>query len=388
MGTVVVKRGRAKPLWKGHPWVFRDSVGKIEGSPEPGDLVTVEDEGGRAIGCGLFSPQSKIVVRLFGPEPPDLSARLAVAIRLRRETLELPVCTDGYRLVHAEGDGLPGLIVDYFAGVVVVQFSTVGMHRRREAILDALEEQLEPKAIFERPDAHACRLEGFDTSPGRLRGAPLDEPPEILEHGVHFRIALGRGQKTGFFCDQRDNRRFLSGLVRDRSVLDLFTYTGGFGLYAAANGAAEVLGIDSSGAALALAAENAMLNNGRQVRFERADARDTLNVLSRQKRCFDLVVCDPPKFARKREGVPKALRAYRDLHLRALRVVRPGGLLAVSSCSGLVSESDFENTVREASYDIGRNVQVLHRGGQAPDHPVLVTYPEGRYLKFLVVSVA
>lgn len=387
MGTVVVKRGRAKPLWKGHPWVFRDSVARTDGSPEPGDLVTVLDETGRTIGCGYFSQKSKITVRILGREPPDLAARIAAAIRLRRETLELPVIADGYRLVHAEGDGLPGLVVDHFAGLLVVQFSTVGMHRRRDEILDALEEQLAPTAIYEQPDKRVCKLEGFSASPGFLRGEPPPQPPEILEHGVRFRIALGGGQKTGFFCDQRDNRRYLSDLVRDRSVLDLFTYTGGFGLHAAATGAVDVLGIDSSGAALALAAENAMLNNGRQVRFERSDVRDALNGFFREKRSFDVVICDPPKYAHRRAGVDKALRAYRDLHLRALRVVAPGGLLAVSSCSGLVTEAEFEQTLREAAYDVGRTVQVLHRAGQAADHPVLVTCPEGRYLKFLVAAV-
>jgi len=314
--------------------------------------------------------------------------RIARAAKLRTETLGLPVVTDGYRLVHSEGDLLPGLVVDRYAGCLVAQFSTAGIHRHRETILDALEEVLAPKAIFERPDESAAALEGLPREGGLLRGTQPDGPPSILENGVCFRIGLGRGQKTGFYADQRDNRHFIGGLARDRTVLDLHTYTGGFALYAAANGAREVTGIDSSGPALALAVENAMLNNGRQVRFERGDSRDACDGLHAAGRTFDIVVSDPPKFARGRPGVPKALRGYRDLHLRAMRAVASGGLFAASSCSGAVAEEEFEETIRSAAYDLGRAVQILHRGGQSADHPVLASCPEGRYLKFVVACVA
>jgi len=394
VGTVVVKRGRAKPLWRGHPWVFRESVGRVSDDVDAGALVQVADEDGRVLGQGFYSPLSKIAVRLLSREPegpePDAAffrGRIERAFRLRHETLGLPVVTDAYRLVHSEGDFLPGLVVDHFAGHLVVQFSTVGMHRRRDLLLDAIEEVVRPLSIFEQPDRKACELEGIEARAGLLRGTAPPEPPSVLENGVCFRIGLGDGQKTGFFADQRDNRQLLGRLVRDRTVLDLHTYTGGFGLYAAVNGAYEVLGIDSSGPALALAAENAMLNNGRQVRFERADAQEALNEMHRRGRTFDVVICDPPRLAPDRASVPKALRKYRDLHLRAMRVVKPGGLLAVSSCSGAVHEDEFERTVVEAAYDLRRDAQVLHRGGQAGDHPVLATCPEGRYLKFLLTCV-
>jgi 23S rRNA (cytosine1962-C5)-methyltransferase len=390
--VAVVKKGHAKPLWKGHPWLFRDSIERLDGAPAPGDLVAVHDQRGRCIGYGFFSPASKIAVRILASEPVEADAaffreRIDCAFRLRDETLGLPVFTDGYRLVHAEGDRLPGLVVDHFAGHLVVQFSTVGMHRRREAILDALEEVMQPRSILETPDRKACEAEGIRTAGGTVRGRPPAEPPSIIEHGVCFRIGLGTGQKTGFFADQRDNRDLVGRLSRDRSVLDLHTYTGGFGLYAAANGAQEVMGIDSSGPALALAVENAMLNNGRQVRFERADAREVLNRFHETGRRFDIVVSDPPRFAQDKSGLDRALRGYRDLHLRALRVVRPGGLIAVSCCSGVVPRVDFERTLFEAAHDLNRSLQLLHRGGQAPDHPVLATCPEGRYLKFLLACV-
>jgi len=393
MGEIRIRQGRAKPLWRGHPWVFADSVESVEGAPEAGDLVTVRAPDGRAIGCGFFSPDSAIVARILSNEErvePDagfFAERLTRARALREDVLGLPVVTDGYRLVHSEGDLLPGLVVDHFAGHLAVQFSTVGMHRHREAILDALEEVCAPLSIHETPDSKACAREGFDARPGKLRGQALSQPVEITENGIFFRIGLGEGQKTGFFADQRENRKHVTRLFRDRRVLDLYCYTGGFGLYAAVNGAEEVLGIDSSGPALALAAENAMLNNGRQVRFERADAKEALDRLHREKRRFDFVVCDPPKFARERQHAKRALRAYRDLHLRALRVVEPGGLLAVASCSGVVGDEPFEQTVRDAAYDLGRTVQFLHRGGQSSDHPVLATCPEGRYLKFLLLAV-
>lgn len=388
-----MKRGRAKPLWLGHPWVFRDSIAQVDGSPEGGDLVTVVDEESRTIGCGFLSPESQISVRLLSREEridPDLAFfrdRIARAARLRQETLALPVSTDGYRLVHSEGDLLPGLVVDHFAGCLVVQFSTVGVYRRRETILDALEEVMKPRAIYILPDRKAVELEKIPEEGGLLRGAHPPEPPSIIENGVTFRVGLGRGQKTGFYTDQRDNRAYLGRFVRGRTVLDLHTYTGGFGLYAAVNGASAVTAIDSSGPALALAVENAMLNNGRQVRFERADCRALLQNLQGQGRTFDVVVSDPPRFARARAGVEKALRSYRSLHMQAIRAVSPGGLLAASSCSGVVGETDFEETIRSAAHDLGRQVQILHRGGQAPDHPVLATCPEGRYLKFILACV-
>ncbi|MEM8885406.1 MAG: class I SAM-dependent rRNA methyltransferase [Planctomycetota bacterium] len=393
MPDVIVRRGRAKPLWRGHPWVYADSVGEVRGNPEPGELVTVRDAQDKVLGCGFFSPSSAIAVRILSPEEsiePSrafFAARLDEARRLRDEVLELPIVTDGYRLVHAEGDLLPGLIVDLYAGHAVVQFSTVGMHRHREAVLDALEEVIEPLSIHEAPDRRVLKHEGFEARAEQLRGDPIDAPVSITENGIHFRIGIGAGQKTGFFADQRENRKHVARLFRNRRVLDLFCYTGGFSLYAAVNGADEVLGIDSSGPALSLAAENALLNNARQVRYERMEAREALDGFHRKKRRFDLVVCDPPKFARDRKQVDKALRAYRDLHLRAMRVVEPGGLLAVASCSGVVRDDDFERTVREAAYDLKRTVRILYRGGQATDHPVLATCPEGKYLKFLLLAV-
>jgi 23S rRNA (cytosine1962-C5)-methyltransferase len=393
VGSVTVKRGRAKPLWRGHPWVFADSVATLEGDPRPGDLVTVRDERGKAVGCGFYSPSSRIAVRILSreeeieTETDFFRERIESALRLRIETLDLPSMTDAYRLVHSEGDFLPGLVVDRFADRLVVQFSTVGMDLRREAILDALQELLRPAAIHERPDRRACAAEGLSQVSGVLRGSTEGQPPVVTEQGVLFRVHLEAGQKTGFFADQRENRRRVAGLARGKTVLDLFCYTGGFGLHAAAPDAVGVIGVDSSGPALALAAENAMLNGNGPVRLERADARAFLNDAHRAGRRFDLVVCDPPKLARDRRGVARALKGYRDLHLRAMRVVESGGLLAVSSCSGAVDESQFEATLRDAAYDLGRELQILDRAGQAPDHPVLSTCPEGRYLKFLVARV-
>ncbi len=366
----------------------------MEGAPEAGDLLTVVDDRERTIGCGFFSPGSAIALRVLSRDEhietdlPFFEKRLARALRLREDTLDLPVFTDAYRIVHSEGDYLPGLIVDRFGDHVAVQFSTVGMHRRRETILDAIEKVVGPRAIHERPDRRICSLEGFEARPGLLRGEQPDGPPSVLEHGVGFRVGLATGQKTGFFADQRDNRHRIATLARERSVLDLHTYTGGFALHAAVNGAEDVLGIDSSGPALAYAAENAMLNNLMStVRFERDDARNALNRLHRTGRRFDLVICDPPKLAPDRASLKRALTVYRDLHLRAIRVVRPGGLLAASCCSGAVQESEFEETLRDAAYDVGRELQILARGGQAPDHPVLATCPEGRYLKFVLAAV-
>jgi len=393
MGEIRIKAGRAKPLWRGHPWVFADSIERIEGSPAGGDLVTVKAPDGRTIGRGFYSPESAIAARILvhdeetAVDAAFFQQRLEAARRLREDVLDLPVVTDGYRLIHSEGDRLPGLIVDRYGNHLIVQFSTLGMHRHRDLLLDALEEVFSPSSIHEAPDHRACEREGIETQRGLLRGSEPEEQISITENGIHFRIGLASGQKTGFYADQRENRRHIARLYRDRSVLDLHCYTGGFGLYAAVNGAEDVLGVDTSGPALALAAENAMLNHGRQVRFERADVRVVLDRCHREGRKFDVVISDPPKFARDRKHVPKALRAYRDLHLRAMRVVAPGGLLAASSCSGAVSSDDFDKTLRDAAYDIGREVSILHYGAQSADHPVLATCPEGRYLKFRLASV-
>ncbi len=374
--------------------MFRDSIAQIEGTPLSGDVVAVLDDTQKTIGWGFYSPAATIAVRILERKDPSaiettmLKDRIANAIHLRVETLGIPVVTDAYRVVHSEGDALPGLIVDSFARHLVVQFSTAGMARRRESILDALEEVLRPKSIHEVVDRRAKEAEGLENQPGLLRGELPAAPPSVLEHGICFRIGLGVGQKTGFFADQRDNRQLVGRLVRDRTVLDLHTYTGGFGLHAAVNGAYDVLGVDSSGPALALAVENAMLNNGRQVRFERGDARKVLDDLHRQGRKFDVVVCDPPRLAPTRASVPKAARVYRDLHLRAMRVVEPGGLLAMSCCSGAVSPDLFEGTIRDAAYDLRREVAILQRGGQAPDHPVRMSCPESRYLKFVLACIS
>jgi 23S rRNA (cytosine1962-C5)-methyltransferase len=373
--------------------VFADSIESVEGSPGAGDLVSVRAPDGRVIGRGYYSPDSAIAARILvrdeetAVDSAFFAQRLENARHLREVVLDLPVVSDAYRLVHSEGDLLPGLIVDSFGGRLVVQFSTVGMHRNRDVILDALEEVFRPPSIHETPDRRACEKEGIDTQPGLLRGSEPTEQIEITENGIQFRIGLASGQKTGFYADQRENRKHIARLFRDRTVLDLHCYTGGFGLYAAVNGAEAVLGVDTSGPALALAAENAMLNNGRQVRYERADARVVLDRCHHEKRTFDIVICDPPKYARDRKHAPKALRAYRDLHLRAMRVVAPGGLLASSSCSGSVTEEEFDRTLRDAAYDLGRDIRILHCGGQASDHPVHASCPEGRYLKFRLVAV-
>jgi len=380
-------------LWRGHPWVFADSIAGVDGSPAAGELVTVKAPDGRTIGRGFYSPSSAIAARILVRDEETtidrdfFAQRIDNARRLREEVLELPVVSDGYRLVHSEGDLLPGLVVDRFGDHLVAQFSTIGMHRQRESILDALEEVFHPHSIHEAPDRHACEREGIETRSGLLRGSEPEEQITITENGIHFRIGLGSGQKTGFYADQRENRKHIARIFRDRTVLDLHCYTGGFGLYAAVNGAEAVLGVDTSGPALAIAAENAMLNHGRQVSFEHADVRTVLDRCHRENRKFDMVICDPPKFARDRKHAPKALRAYRDLHLRAMRVAAPGGLLAASSCSGTVTEEEFDRTLREAAYDLGRDIRILHYGGQAADHPVLAACPEGRYLKFRLVSV-
>lgn len=384
-------------------------VAQSDPAARAGAVVNVYDKAGRFFGRGLYNPRSQIVLRILTREDVPIDeafwrSRLARAVELRRR-LRLDEITDAYRLVHAEGDGLSGLIVERYADCLVFELFSLGMFQRIDALAEQLAALLGPPAGLDRPgrsasrwrtvvraDAHIESLEGFRVSASdRIRGqTPRPEAPAglvIREHGVRYRVDVAGGHKTGFFCDQRDNRVRFARLCRDANVLDLCCYTGGFGLCARLLGPArEVTCVDLDEEALRLARENANLNQAR-IELVHADAFGYLRQMIANGRQYEAVVLDPPKLAATRADLPAALRKYQDLNQLALGAVVPGGVLLTCSCSGLVSPQAFEQAVFRAARLAGRTVQVFERTGAAPDHPVMMDCPESAYLKALWLRV-
>jgi 23S rRNA (cytosine1962-C5)-methyltransferase len=386
MANLVVKRGRAKPLWYGHPWLFSEAVDRIDGDAAPGDDVRVVDSDGKLLGHGFYNPRSQIVVRMGarGDEPLDgawLRRRLADA-RALRARLSLPSeRTDAYRLVNSEGDWLPGLIVDVLADAVVVQVTTLAMKRREADVFDAVTELLAPTTLYETAAGGVAQIEGFSAQARVVRGEPR---PRVTcrENGFVLEVEPLAGQKTGAFLDQRDNRMRVERLARDARVLDLYSYTGGFALAAARGGARAVTAVDASARALERAARHFELNGLGGLTAVESDAFRYLEQAPAGG--FDLIVCDPPKFARARKDLEAALKGYRRLNQLALQALAPGGILCTASCSQLVDAIELERAVAAAAKEAHREVQVLEVASQAPDHVVPAAFVEGRYLKFLV----
>ena len=380
-----LKRGRERARL--HPWIFKGDVADVTTVP-PGAEVTVVDAGGRFVGRGLFNPRPALCCRIvtWQDEPVDtalLTRRLAGAIARR------PAPTDperAARLVWSEADGLPGLVVDRYGPVVVVQSLTLAMAERRATVVRAVREQLGDLPVFSADDPSAAALEGFDPRRGWV---DVEGPPEAVvdEAGVRLAVRFGAGQKTGLYLDQAANRARVAAHAAGHDVLDVFAYAGAFACHALRRGARRALCLESSPDAIASAGANLALNGV----VERAEVRavnafDELRRLDRTRARFGLVVVDPPPFARSRSAVEAALRGYKEVNLRAMRVLSPGGVLATFSCSHHVSEADLEEVCRDAAADVGLPLRVLDRLGQAPDHPVLLNVPETRYLKGLLLE--
>ncbi len=390
---VLLKPRRAKPFWMGAPWVFDQSIEKVKGvrNLEDGDVVELRDHEGKKIGEGFYNSRSRICLRLaaWGDETLDedlLRLRLRQAVALRSEGLRLADReTDAYRLVHAEGDRLPGLIVDRMGSHLVMQNGCLGMTRHRDLIVETLMEATGASGLYERVSKMAREEEGIEAEDGLRAGTAAPEGGvEVREYGLRFLVDFEQGQKTGFYTDQRENRAFLAGLASGRRVLDAFSYSGAFSMHLGRGGAAAVTAIDSSGPALENAERNAALNG--LARFE-AIQGNVLRVLDHQNkegRLYDLVVLDPPKLVPRRSALEKGLKLYREINAKGLGVLAPGGILATCSCSGGVAEDDLRRVVFEASRERGRELQEIWRGGQGPDHPTVPAHAESRYLKFQV----
>jgi 23S rRNA (cytosine1962-C5)-methyltransferase len=387
---VVLARGREKPVHQRHPWIFSGSVERIEGDVGAGELVRVVDARGEYLATGAYNPRSQIRVRLLTwdeSEAVDAAfwrRRLARAIDARRLS---QAQTDACRLVFAESDGLPGLVVDQYGPWLVVQCLSLAVAVHRDEIVAALVELLSPQGIWSRDDADVRLKEGLPLETGLLWGA---EPPdwlEIEEGGHRFLVDLRTGHKTGFYLDQRANRRRMASLCAGAEVLNAFAYTGAFGVYAARAGAQHVTNLDVSASALRVAEQNFARNNCAPPETIEGDAFQALRDLRAAGRVFDLIVLDPPKFAARPVEVDRAARGYKDINLQALNLLRRGGWLVTFSCSGAVSADLFQKIVFGASLDAGRDAQIVDRLTQASDHPVLLTFPEAQYLKGLICRV-
>ena len=394
MQAVRLKAGREKSLLRRHPWVFAGAIDSLDEVPQDGDTVRLAGQGGDFLAWGAYSRNSQIRVRVWSWQEQEridaafFRKRLAQAIAARCDMVPAER-SDAVRLVHGESDGLPGLIVDRYGDTLVAQFLSSGAERWKGTLADLLMELTGAERLYERSDAEVRRLEGLTEQSGVLRG---DAPPprlQIHENGLKFWVDVAHGHKTGHYLDQRDNRLRLRQLAGGKRVLDCFAYTGGFTAHALAGGAKSVLAVDSSGDALELARENLSLNELpiERVEWLEGDVFQVLRGLRDRGRSFDLIVLDPPKFAPTAAHAEKAARGYKDINLLAFKLLQPGGLLFTFSCSGGVSAELFQKIVAGAALDAGVEAQIVETLHPGPDHPVGLNFPEGTYLKGLVVRV-
>jgi 23S rRNA (cytosine1962-C5)-methyltransferase len=389
MPRVYLKQGRDRPVRNGHPWIFSGAIEVIEGDPGAAGIADVFDSEKHWIARGLFSPRSQIRVRVLTWEKEEVdrdffTRRLSQALSIREKLLR--EVTNAYRIVNGEGDFLPGLIVDRYNEFLVCQFFTAGMDFFKPLIIDSLSSLLTVKGVFEKSEGRVRDEEGIEPSVGVLAGEPPPETISIEENGFKFVVDVQRGQKTGFFLDQRDNRAFLTTISREKKILNCFAYSGAFSVYALAGGAKEIVSLDSSRPALDLAERNLALN-GFEIGGSELLKGDAFTYLKECDTAFEMIILDPPSLARKRGDVGAATGGYKFLNLHALRHVRPGGFLITFSCSQHLSIDLFQKVVFGAAVDAGRRVTILKRLGQPIDHPVSLHHPEGEYLKGLVLRV-
>lgn len=390
-GKIILGKGRDEAVRRFHPWVFSGAINKVEGKPEDGDVVDVLDIAGKYLGTGHACTGS-IAVKIFhfGPEKPGenfLSGKLAQALKLRQDLGFAPNRkSNAYRLVFSEGDGLPGLIIDFYNGVAVIQAHSTGMYLMRNELAVALKEVYGNKlvAVYDKSGEALSKSGSKSEGDGFLFGKA--DSVEILENGHRFIIDLVQGQKTGFFLDQRENRALLGHYAKGRKVLNTFCYTGGFSIYALAAGATHVTSLDSSRKAMDTLEQNLLINNLGVSKHDSlvVDAKFYLKDMPGD---FDLVVLDPPAFAKRQADRQKGLQGYRFINTAAIKNIKPGGLLFTFSCSQAVSSEMFTSMAMSAAIDAGRNVRILHHPGHSADHPVSIFHPEGEYLKGLVLRV-
>lgn len=389
MSRVFLRRKIAPRVQNGHPWIFMNEVDRIEGSPAPADIVEVYTHEGKWIGSGYYNPQSQIVIRILSREkgqPIDATFfkdRIRACWQYRQQT----GYTENCRLVFGEADGLPQLIIDKFNDYFVIQTLALGIDRWKPVIVEALQEIFSPQGIYERNDVPVRELEGLPQQKGFL-SAPFDTKIIITENGLKFYVDLANGQKTGYFLDQQDNRTAIRSIVKNATVLGAFTYTGTFEVHAAHYGAKSVLGLDISASAVEQANENARLN-GLQDRciFQAANAFDLLKQWTKEGKQYDVVMLDPPAFTKSRATIQKAITGYKEINLRGMKLVKPGGFLVTSSCTNLVPPPLFLEIIAIAAKDARRKIRQVYFNTQSADHPIVWEMENTQYLKFLIVQV-
>jgi 23S rRNA (cytosine1962-C5)-methyltransferase len=398
-GAIRLRPGKDRAVRRRHPWVFSGAIARVEGNPGPGDIVLVLDADGALVGRACYSPTSQIKARLlgFGTDVVDdafIAARVDAAWALRRRFVLSERAGDettSARIVFAEGDGLPGFIADLYDDTLVLQCQSAGAERLRDVIVDALVERVRPARVYERSDADIRALEGLAPRKGLLRGTPFADAPRVTmrEHGMALTVDVDQGHKTGFYLDQRDSRRTLRDVAAGKRVLNCFCYTGGFSVAALQGGASAVVSVDTSQTALELGQHNARQNGFADDVHDwlRGDCFDVLRGLHNDGERFDVVVLDPPKFAPSAKHLQKAARGYKDLMIRGLRLLADDGLLFTFSCSGAVDRAFFRTLAAQAALEAGRPARVLAELGHARCHPVPLAFPEGEYLKGLLLAV-
>lgn len=390
MAKIFLKKNIGQRIANGHPWVFGNEIGDEEGSYLPADIVEVFSSNGSFIGKGYINPLSQIRVRLLTYDQQEtideafFYHRILKAWRYRQRL----GYTENCRLVYAESDGLPALIIDKFNDFFVLQTLALGIDKWKGAIVKALETIFRPKGIYERNDVPVRELEGMPQVSGFL-SAPFDTHILIEEHGLKFHVDVAHGLKTGYFLDQQDNRRAIAPIVAGGDVLDAFCFTGTFSLHAAHYGANKVLGLDISPEAIAIARKNAALNGLEgKCRFENANAFDVLKLWMKEGRRYDTVIIDPPAFIKNKGNIEKAITGYKEINLRAMKLLHPGGFLVTACSTNLVSPELFLKTVEMAATDARKTIRQVSWQAQSPDHPILWSVPHTYYLKFLIVEVS
>jgi 23S rRNA (cytosine1962-C5)-methyltransferase len=392
LATMKLKPGREKSLLRRHPWIFSGAIAAVSGSPGEGETIKIIDADGNFLAWGAFSPRSQITGRVWSWKEADMigpalfQQRLQSAIALRDHRITSAE-TNAIRLVHGESDGLPGLIVDRYADILVVQFLSSGPERWRQDFIRLLIELTGVHQVYERSDVDVRQLEGLELRSGPLVGSP--ERVIIEENGLHFYVDVHHGHKTGFYLDQRNNRLRLRNLTAGKQVMDCFSYTGGFTINALAGAAEKVLSVDASIETLQMGRANLTLNgfDANRVEWLNGDVFQVLRTQRDRGRSFDVIILDPPKFAPTAAQVPGAARGYKDINRLAFKLLKPEGLLLTFSCSGGLSAELFQKIVADAALDAGVEAQIIEHLFQAPDHPIALNFPEGAYLKGFVVRV-
>lgn len=394
LGLCVLKAGREKSLLRRHPWIFSGAIERVSGQPHNGDTVAVQTLQGTFLGYAAYNGLSKISARMWSWQERDridadfFHHKISVALAAR-SALNITQHSTGIRLIHGEADGLPGLVVDQYNDVLVMQVGSAGAEKWREVCAGILQDLCQPACIYERSDSDSRMLEGLPERNGVLLGT-LPDTLVLTEHGIHFGVDVVQGQKTGFYLDQRDNRALIGELAHDKDVLNCFCYSGGFSLYALRGGAKSVLSIDSSAEAIRFAQRNVTLNtlDAERAQWLCKDVFQALRKLRDQNKKFDLIILDPPKFAPTAAFAEKAARGYKDINLLGFKLLNPGGMLATYSCSGGISDDLFQKIVAGAALDAGVEAQIAYKLHAAADHPVLLSFPEGAYLKGLLLRLA